>query len=438
MACKSGEQLSEKTLELLKMEEDYAVGAFGSLPGFMVSGKGSTLVDVDGRELIDFICMFSATNLGHCHPKLVKAVTESVQTITLANMSTHSVQWPLVAKELCTRLGFDKITPMCTGAEAADTACKIARKWGITHKGIPAEDVLVLGTSENYHGLTCGVWPIMEPLDQHEYGVFSKNITNIHPGTGKVLRYLHAEDFEAVLSEYHGRVAGVIMECFHGLAPTFEEELDFAKSVRQICKKYNVLFISDEVRQGAGKTGKFLSSEWMGPENKPDMVTMGKSISGGAYPASFVLGSNEVMTLVKPYQSASTFAMAPQANAAVLATLEVIDEEKLIERALYLEAKWKETTATWSIPFVRYYTSRGGDMNLVIDESFKGVSARRIARLAYQKGALMYSQPGRVRLGVALTITDEEFEKGMAILKETLEEVQDYASIPGSSHKAEM
>lgn len=127
--------------------------------------------------------MFSATNLGHCHPKLVKAVTDSVQTskssslasvqpslihlVTLANMSTHSVQWPLVAKELCTRLGFDKITPMCTGAEAADTACKIARKWGITHKGISPEDVLVLGTSENYHGLTAGVWPIMEPLDQH-------------------------------------------------------------------------------------------------------------------------------------------------------------------------------------------------------------------------------------------------------------------------------
>lgn len=219
---------------------------------------------------------------------------------------------------------------------------------------------------------------------------------------------------------------------------TFEEELKFATEVRQICKKYNVLFISDEVRQGAGKTGKFLSSEWMGPENKPDMVTMGKSISGGAYPASFVLGSNEVMTLVKPYQSASTFAMAPQANAAVLATLEVMDEEKLIERALAIQAKWKEETSTWKIPFVHFYTSRGGDMNIILDESFKGVTARRIARLAYQKGALMYSQPGRVRLGVALTITDEELEKGMAILKETLEEVQEFGGIPGSNHKAEM
>ncbi|KAH6869525.1 pyridoxal phosphate-dependent transferase [Thelonectria olida] len=402
MATKTGEQLSEKTLELLKMEEDYAVGAFGSLPGFMVSGKGSTLV-----------------------------------VITLANMSTHSAEWPKVAKELCTRAGYDKVTPMCTGAEAADTACKIARKWGITYKGINPEDVLVLGTSENYHGLTAGVWPIMEPLDQHEYGVFSKNVTNINPSTGKVLRYLHVEDFEAVLSEHHGRVAAVIMECFHGMAPTFEEELEFATGVRKVCKKYNVLFISDEVRQGAGKTGKFLSCEWMGPENKPDIVTMGKSISGGAYPASFVLGSNEIMNLVKPYQSASTFAMAPQANAAVLATFQAYDDENLIERALHIQTKWKETTSTWKHPFVKYITSRGGDMNIVVDESFKGVTARRIARLAYQKGALMYSQPGRVRLGVALTITDEELEKGMSILKEALDEIQSYAAIPGSSHKAE-
>lgn len=175
----------------------------------------------------------------------------------------------------------------------------------------------------------------------------------------------------------------------------------------------------------------------MGPENKPDMVTMGKSISGGAYPASFVLGSNEVMTLVKPYQSASTFAMAPQANAAVLATLRAYDEENLVERALHIQTKWKETTSSWKIPFVKYYTSRGGDMNIVVDESFKGVTARRIARLGYQKGALMYSQPGRIRLGVALTITDEEMDKGLAILKEALDEIQSYAGIPGSSHKAE-
>ncbi|KAK7422168.1 hypothetical protein QQZ08_009636 [Neonectria magnoliae] len=354
-------------------------------------------------------------------------------------MSTHAAEWPLVAKALCTRLGFDKVTPMCTGAEAADTACKIARKWGITYKGIPPEDVLVLGTSENYHGLTAGIWPIMEPFDQHGalLSHLARNITNVHPGTGKVLRYLHVEDFEAVLSEYHGRVAAVIMECFHGVAPAFEEELEFAKGVRQLCKKYNVLFISDEVRQGAGKTGKFLSSEWMGPENKPDMVTMGKSISGGAYPASFVLGSNEVMTLVKPYQSASSFAMAPQANAAVLATLSVIDEENLIERALMVQAKWKEETSTWKHPFVKYITSRGGDMNIILDQSYKGVTARRVARLAYQKGALMYSQMDRVRLGVALTITDEELEKGMAILKETLDEICSYADIPGSIHKAD-
>ncbi|KAF5011953.1 hypothetical protein FDECE_1959 [Fusarium decemcellulare] len=164
---------------------------------------------------------------------------------------------------------------------------------------------------------------------------------------------------------------------------TMDRELGFAIGVRELCRKYNVLFISDDVRQGAGKTGKFLSSDWMGPKNRLDMATLGKSISGGAYPASYVLGTDEVMSLVQPYQSASTFAMAPQANAAVLATLGIMDEEKLVERALYVQAKWRETTSSWKYPFAKSIISLGGDMNVFIDESYEGVSASRISRLAY-------------------------------------------------------
>lgn len=217
-------------------------------------------------------------------------------------------------------------------------------------------------------------------------------------------------------------------------ARTFEEELKFAIGVRKLCREYNILFISDEVRQGAGKTGKFLSCEWMGIENKPDMVAMGKSIAGGAYPASYILGNNEVMTLVKPYETVSTFASTPMAVAATWATLHIYDEENLLERALQVETTWKEATRTWEYPFIKYITSRGCDITIMIDEGVSSVTARRVARLAYQKGLLTYGRAGRMRIGLALTITDRELHEGIRILKETFDEIESYGDIPGSTY----
>ncbi|EXL66630.1 acetylornithine aminotransferase [Fusarium oxysporum f. sp. conglutinans race 2 54008] len=162
MAEMKGEPLSAVTRDLLAEEQTYTAGGFGPLPGFIVSGKGSTLRDVDNKEIIDFACTMSAVNLGHGHPKVTAAVVESLQ-ITQANIAIHSAGWPSLAKKLCQKLGYDKVAAMTSGAEAADSAVKIARKWGIARKDISPMDVVVLGCSENYHGLTSGIWPIMNP-----------------------------------------------------------------------------------------------------------------------------------------------------------------------------------------------------------------------------------------------------------------------------------
>ncbi|KAG4432992.1 hypothetical protein IFR05_011507 [Cadophora sp. M221] len=455
-------QLSPRVEELLKLEEEYSAGGIFPLPACIKSGNGSTLEDVDGRKILDFICMLSATNLGQCHPKIVAAMHESMQQITLANIATKVADWPEFCKEMCQRFGYDKMVGVVSGSEGTDAAIKFARKWGIKVKGIMPSEGLVLGVSDNYHGVSSGVWPIMNDMGQktgmftlnplhtpyhckrsarryqkqgltphgEDYGIANPNLRNTHPDTGELLRYGSVEDFEEVLAVHHHRVAAVIMECIHGKKPTFEEELQFTIGVRKLCKKYNILFIADEVRMGCGKTGKFLCSDWMGPENKPDMVVMGKSITAGTYPASYILGTAEVMNLIGVYESVATFGMAPHAIAATRAFLNIMDSEKLVERALWIDTVWKEETKSWKFPSLDYVTNRGADMGIFLSETADGrITGRKFGMLCYHKGLLCYPDGERIRLGVALNITEQDLRKGIAILKEALEEIGDYDDI---------
>ena len=222
------------------------------------------------------------------------------------------------------------------------------------------------------------------------------------------------------------------------LSSTFEEEIQFAIGVRQLCRKYNILFIADEVRMGAGKTGKFLCSDWLGPENKPDMVNMAKSITGGSYPASYILGNDDVMgpDMIKPYETGSTFCMAPAANIATLTALQIYDEENLLQRATDIGNKFAEITKSWKHSFIKYVTNRGADASIYIKPG-NVVTPRRIARLAFQRGVFIYPHGERLRIGFALNITDQEFDKGMGILKSVLDDVESYGEIPGSIHEAE-
>jgi ornithine--oxo-acid transaminase len=211
---------------------------------------------------------------------------------------------------------------------------------------------------------------------------------------------------------------------------SFEEELNFAIGVRQLCKKYNILFIADEVRMGSGKTGKFLCSDWMGPENKPDMVVMGKSITGGAYPASYIFGHDEVMDLVGGYESVATFGMAPAAIAATRATLKIMDEEKLVDRATWIGQVWKKETADWNMPWLDYTINRGADLGLYLKRTGNPRhTTRRLSMLCLHKGILTYPDGDRVRMGVALNIPEADLLRGITSVKESLLEFDDYDEI---------
>ncbi|OQV08963.1 hypothetical protein CLAIMM_13158 [Cladophialophora immunda] len=221
--------LSKKTEELLRLEHKYCAGGFQPLPAFFVEAKGAKLWDVDGKEYIDFIAMFSAVNTGHCNPKIMAAVMEQMQKVTLINLATHTAGWGPLAARLCHRFGYDKVIAAVSGSEATDTAVKLGRKWGIQRKGIPADATLVLGVGESFHGLTSGVWNLQNPTAKRAgYGLDSKLQTNVNPSTGQTMRWCNVEDVTACLDEHHQRVAAVIIECLHGTHRT-ENEIRYSR-----------------------------------------------------------------------------------------------------------------------------------------------------------------------------------------------------------------
>ncbi|EXJ80899.1 hypothetical protein A1O3_07187 [Capronia epimyces CBS 606.96] len=423
-----GLELSSRTQKLLQLERQYVAGGFEPVPAFFVKGKGSKLWDVDGKEYIDFIAMFSAVNQGHAHPYIAQKVIEQMEMLPLANLCGHNSLYGPFAEMMCNRFGYDKLISVTSGTEAADTACKVARKWGIQSKGIPAERCLILGVGSSYHGLGSAVWGLMDPsAHRREYGLDNALLMNVNPSTGESLAYLDLPAMERCLVEHSDRVAAVILECFHGATRTVQEEATYARGVYDLCRKHNVLFIADEVRQGAGKTGKFLSYQYLGEDCKPDIVTMGKSITGGFYPQAFVLGTAAVMSMVGTFQMATTFGHTPLALAAARASIEVIDNEGLMDRAVAIGQRWKAIVAGWQHPEIDYVASMGADSNLF----FRNLRGPRVAALCMHKGLFTHPSPRGLRISFAMTMTDDELDRGAAIIKETLDEIHTYKDIPG-------
>ncbi|EXJ86204.1 hypothetical protein A1O1_06574 [Capronia coronata CBS 617.96] len=423
-----GLELSPQTQKLLQLEQKYVAGGFEPVPAFFVKGKGSKLWDVDGKEYLDFIAMFSAVNQGHGHPYIAQRVMEQMEKLPLANLCGHNALYGPFAEMMCQRFQYDRIISVTSGTEAADTACKIARKWGIQVKGIPADRCLILGVGSSYHGLGSAVWGLMDASEtRKQYGVDNRLQRNTNPSTGEPLAYLDLAAMESCLNAHGNTVAAVIMECLHGSARSSADEIAYARGVYDLCRKHNVLFIADEVRQGAGKTGKFLCHQHLGDDCKPDIVTMGKSITGGFYPQAFVLGSEAVMSLVGSFQQAATFGHTPLALAAARAAIEVIDSENLVERAVAIGERWRSTVDGWNHPEVDYVASIGADSNLY----FRNLSGSRVAALCMHKGLFTHPAPRGLRLSFAMTMTDEELDRGAAIIKEALDEIHLYEDIPG-------
>ncbi|KAL4886058.1 pyridoxal phosphate-dependent transferase [Aspergillus karnatakaensis] len=406
---KSDLYISPAAKALLAKERSYTAGGFAPVPAFFTQAEGSYLHDGDGKKYIDFIAMFSAVNMGHCNPYIQQKVIEQIQKVSLVNQAGHSASVAPFGENVCQRFGYDKLLSLTSGTEAADTACKIARKWGIAKKGIPANECLILGVGESYHGLSPGVWGLQDPSPQR-----------------KGIKFMLRSFFLKVTNNLD--ILQLIMEPLHGTSRDPQAEQDYAREVYDLCKAHNILFIADEVRQGAGKTGKFFSFQHLGPDVRPDLVTMGKSITGGFYPQSFILGVDAVLGVVGSYEIGSSYAFSPVGVAAAAAALEVIDRERLMEKAERLGEIWRGIVKGWEHPLVDYVASIGADSNLFVVE---GVDAKRLAALCMHRGLFLYPRPRGLRISFAMTMDGEVLRAGVKILKGCLDDIDKYGAIEG-------
>ncbi|KAI0166087.1 ornithine-oxo-acid transaminase [Xylariaceae sp. FL1272] len=415
---------ASSTKSAIDAEHKFAAHNYHPLPVVFARARGVDVWDPEGKHYIDFLSAYSAVNQGHCHPELVKALTEQASRLTLSSRAFHNDVFPKWAEKVQQMFGYDMVLPMNTGAEAVETAIKIARKWAYKVKGIPQDKALIFGVEENFHGRTMtAVTLSTDPESKDNYGPYIPNVGAVSPSTGKAIRYNNIGDLEAVLDAHGKETAAFICEPIQGEAGVVVPDEGYLRQVQDLCKKHNVLFICDEIQTGIGRTGRLLCSEWAGI--KPDMVTLGKAISGGMYPVSCVLSSKEIMLVVEPGTHGSTYGGNPLGCAVSIRALELMEEEQLTQKAERLGNVFREALAAFKSPAIKTIRGKGLLNAVVIDESqTNGHSAWDLCVLLKDKGLLAKPTHGNIiRFAPPLVISENELQKAIATIGEALREL---------------
>lgn len=405
----------------IKAENEFAAHNYHPLPVVFSKARGVNVWDPEGRQYLDFLSAYSAVNQGHCHPELVKALTEQASRLTLSSRAFHNDVFPKWAEKIRKVFGYEMVLPMNTGVEATETAVKIARKWAYKVKGVEKDKALVFCVTDNFHGRSvrcrrhpiraapatiqsyqcvtifanCNPWLQMtaitlstDPESKDNYGPYIPNIGAASPSTGKPIRFNNVADLEEVLEAHGKQTAAFLVEPIQGEAGVVVPDEDYLVKVHALCKKHNVLLICDEIQTGIGRTGRMLASEWSGI--KPDMVTLGKAISGGMYPVSAVMSSKEVMLVVEPGTHGSTYGGNPLGCAVSIRALELIEEENMIANAERLGKLFRDSLAALNNPIIKTIRGKGLLNAIVIDEAAaSGRTAWDLCILLKNKGLLV-------------------------------------------------
>lgn len=310
------------TRDYIEREEKFGAHNYHPLPVVLERGEGIFVWDVDGKQYFDFLAAYSAVNQGHCHPRIVKALTDQASRLALTSRAFYNNilgEW----EEFMTKLfGYDRVLPMNSGAEADETALKLCRKWAYKVKGIPRNEAKIVVCNGNFHGRTITIVSMSsDPDSYNDYGPFTPGFVNIP--------YNDIEALEMALKDRN--VAGFLVEPIQAEAGVYVPEDGYLKKVSELCKKYNVLFIADEVQTGLARTGKMLACDHEGV--RPDILVLGKALSGGIYPVSCVLADDEIMLTIKPGEHGSTYGGNPIAAAVSMTALKVIIDEDLVGNA---------------------------------------------------------------------------------------------------------
>lgn len=387
---------------------------------------------------------YSAVNQGHCHPELVKALTEQASRLTLSSRAFYNDVFPRFAKFVTNYFKYDMVLPMNTGAEAVETAVKIARKWGYKAKGIPQDQAIVLSVAENFHGRTFSAISMStDPESRDNYGPYLPNIGSSCPHTKQPLPYNDIPALEAALEAHGPQIAGFLVEPIQGEAGIVVPDNSYLGEVRRLCTKHNVLFICDEIQTGIARTGKLLCHEWSGI--RPDLVLLGKAISGGMYPVSCVLGSRDIMLTIEPGTHGSTYGGNPLGCAVAIRALEIVRDEGMVERAQRLGEMFRQGLSDLQSPTIRQVRGKGLLNAMIIDENQTGGhSAWDLCMLLKDKGLLvgralkiahvkrngdaddLKAKPTHqniIRLAPPLVITEEDIKTALGIIRDAIREL---------------
>jgi ornithine--oxo-acid transaminase len=415
--------------EAMALENKYGAQNYHPLPVVLTKGEGVFVWDVEGKKYYDFLSAYSSLNQGHCHPKIVNAMIEQSQRLTLTSRAFYNDMLGKYEKFACEFFGFDKLLPINSGAEAVETALKLCRKWAYEVKGLDLNKAEIIVCDGNFHGRTTTIISFSnDPVARKNFGPYTDGFIKIE--------YDNLQALEDVLNT-NPNVAGFLVEPIQGEAGVFVPSENYLRDAKALCKKYNVLFIADEVQTGIARTGRLLAScgncdcvdkNCSGtPDVKPDILILGKALSGGVYPVSAVLSDNEIMNVIQPGNHGSTFGGNPIAAAVAIAALEVVRDEKLAENADYLgelfRAEINKFIETSSI--VNLVRGKGLLNAILINDDEDSDTAWNICLRLRDNGLLAKPTHGNIiRFAPPLVMTEEQLMDCVSIITKTLKEFE--------------
>jgi len=407
----------EKNNDAIALEEKFGAHNYHPLPVVLSKGEGVYVWDTDGKKYYDFLSAYSAVNQGHCHPKIIGAMVEQAQTLTLTSRAFYNDKLGKYEEFVTKYFGFDKVLPMNTGAEAVETAIKLCRKWAYEKNGIPENEAQIIVCDGNFHGRTTTIISFSNDENARKnFGPYTAGFISI--------AYDDLEALENVLKTQKN-VAGFLVEPIQGEAGVYVPSEGFLAKAKELCEKHNVLFIADEVQTGIARTGKLLAVHH---ENvQPDILILGKALSGGAYPVSAVLANDSIMNVIKPGQHGSTFGGNPIAATVAIAALEVVQEEKLAENATYLGNIFREKLDDYIQTSNIATIVRGkGLLNaVVINDTEESDTAWNICMKLRDNGLLAKPTHGNIiRFAPPLVMNEEQLLDCVSIIIKTLKEFE--------------
>ncbi|MAY21440.1 MAG: ornithine--oxo-acid transaminase [Flavobacteriaceae bacterium] len=417
------------TQEAISLEDKYGAHNYHPLPVVLTKGDGVYVWDVEGKKYYDFLSAYSAVNQGHCHPKIVNALVAQSQKLALTSRAFHNDMLGKYEKFASEYFGFDKLLPMNTGAEAVETALKICRRWAYEVKGIPENEAQIIVCTNNFHGRTTTIISFSnDPVAREHFGPYTQGFIKIEYDSLKAL--------EETLKK-NNNIAGFLVEPIQGEAGVYVPSDDYLKEAKALCEAHNVLFIADEVQTGIARTGRLLATcgncncankDCSGtPEVKPDILILGKAMSGGAYPVSAVLANDAVMKVITPGSHGSTFGGNPVAAAVAMAALEVVKDEHLADNAYTLGEVFRNELNNYieESNIVKLVRGKGLLNAIVINDAEDSDTAWKICLRLRDHGLLAKPTHGNIiRFAPPLVMTEAQLRDCIAIIIKTLREFE--------------